>query len=152
MQMTPEMFKESGIPLAITVEGAFASAFGGKPIAIDSSLKSPIDTTNRIVAGKLSKIAVVGDGDFLQDQLSGGNKDNFFLASNLVDWLADDIGLASIRARDNESKPLDDVSEGTKNVVKGINLAFPPLLVVLVGVVRWRWRIAMRKRLETKGF
>lgn len=150
MQPAADQFKESGIPLCVTVEGAFPSAFGNKPVGADSSVRASIDTTNKLPTGKLSKIVVIGDGDFIQDQLAG-NKDNFLLASNLVDWLADDIGLASIRARDSGSKPLDEISEGAKNWVKGINLAVPPLLVVLVGMVRWRWRIAMRKRLETKG-
>jgi len=150
-QFTPEMFKESGIPLTVTVEGAFGSMFGSKPIGIDSSLKGSLDSTSRVYNGKLSKIAVVGDGDFLQDQLSGGNKDNFLLASNLVDWLADDIGLAAIRARDSGSKPLDEVTEGTKSWVKGVNLAIPPLLVILFGIVRWRFRVSTRKRLETRG-
>ena len=151
MQVTKEMFNESGIPLVVTVEGAFASAFGSKPIGNDTSFKSAIDTTNKIVAGKLSKIVVIGDGDFLQDQLSGGNRDNFLLASNLVDWLADDIGLAQIRSRDSGSKPLDEVSEGTKTWLKGLNLAFPPVIVIIIGVVRWRLRISMHKKLESRG-
>ncbi len=150
MQMTPDMFKESGIPLCVTVEGAFPSAYGNKPIVVDSSVASTVDTTHKLVTGKLSKIVVMGDGDFLQDQYSGGSRDNYLLASNLVDWLADDIGLASIRARDASSKPLEEISEGAKGWVKGINLVLPPLLVVFAGVIRWRWRIAMRKRLETK--
>ncbi len=150
-QVTSDMFKESGIPLVATVEGAFPSAFTNKPVGVDSSLRSTVDTTGRLFNGKLSKIVVVGDGDFLQDQYSGGNRDNFLLASNLVDWLADDIGLAAIRSRESGEKPLDEVSDSAKTVVKGIDLAIPPLLVILVGVVRWRWRISMRKRLETRG-
>ncbi|MBI3765599.1 MAG: hypothetical protein HY277_03740, partial [Ignavibacteriales bacterium] len=134
MQMTKDMFKESGIPLTVTVEGAFASAFASKPVGVDSTLKGSLDTTNRIPTGKLSKIVVVGDGDFLQDQLSGGNKDNFLLASNLVDWLADDIGLASIRARDSGSKPLDEVAEGTKAWVKELILLFLHCLLFLWGL------------------
>ncbi len=151
MQMTADMFKESGIPLVATIEGAFVSAFASKPVSVDSTLRGSVDTTNKIVSGKLSKMAVVGDGDFFQDQLSGGNKDNFLLASNIVDYLADDIGLAAIRARDSGTKPLDEVTEGTRSWVKGINLAMPPLLVLLVGIVRWRWRIGTRKRLESKA-
>jgi gliding-associated putative ABC transporter substrate-binding component GldG len=151
MPVTQEMFKESGIPLAVTVEGSFMSAFSSKPVVLDTTVRGSIDTTGRFVNGRASKIVVMGDGDFLQDQLSGGNRDNFIFASNLVDWLADDIGLASIRARDNNSKPLDEVGEGTKTLVKGVNLAVPPLLVILVGVVRWRLRITKRKRLESRG-
>jgi gliding-associated putative ABC transporter substrate-binding component GldG len=149
--VTADMFKESGIPLAVSVEGAFPSAFASKPIGIDSAVRGVVDTTKRLYSGRLSKIVVVGDGDFLQDQLSGGNKDNFLLATNMIDWLADDIGLAAIRSRETGTKPLDEVSESTKTWVKGINLVVPPLIVILVGVIRWRWRIASRKRLETRG-
>jgi gliding-associated putative ABC transporter substrate-binding component GldG len=149
--MTKDMFSESGIALAVTVEGSYTSAFRDKPVILDSTVRSTIDTTKRLITGKSSRIVVVGDGDFIQDQYSGGNKDNIIFASNIVDWLADDIGLASIRSRDTSPKPLAEVSEGTKSLVKGLNLAAPPLLVVVVGVLRWRWRVGMRKRLESKG-
>jgi ABC-type uncharacterized transport system involved in gliding motility auxiliary subunit len=149
--MTRDMFTESGISLAVTVEGSYTSAFRDKPVILDSTVRSTIDTTNRLITGKPSRIVVVGDGDFIQDQYSGGNKDNIIFASNIIDWLADDIGLASIRSRDTSPKPLAEVSEGTKSLVKGLNLAAPPLLVVVVGVLRWRWRVGMRKRLESKG-
>jgi hypothetical protein len=149
-KFTKEMFSESGIPLAVTLEGKFTSAFSSKSVTLDSATAG-MDTTNRLTTGVSSKIAVIGDGDFVQDQYFGGSKDNLVLASNLVDWLADDIGLASIRSRDTGPKPLNEVEEGTRGFVKGINLALPPLLVVLVGMMRWRWRVAMRKRLESKG-
>jgi ABC-type uncharacterized transport system involved in gliding motility auxiliary subunit len=145
------MFKESGIPLAVTVEGAFPSAFANTPVNIEQEMKASVDTANRRTTGMVSKVVVIGDGDFLQDQFSGGNKENFLLATNLVDWLADDIGLAAIRARETGSKPLDEVSELTRSWLKGINLGLPPLLVILVGLIRWRWRIATRKRLESRG-
>jgi gliding-associated putative ABC transporter substrate-binding component GldG len=148
---TPEQFKETGIPLAVAVEGAFPSAFANRPVGIDSIARGAIDTSGRLYNGKLSKIVVVGDGDFLQDQLSGGNKDNFLLATNIIDWLADDAGLSAIRSRETSTRPLDEVGEATKAWVKGINLVIPPFIVILIGVIRWRWRIATRKRLETRG-
>ena len=149
--MTKDMFTESGIPLAVSIEGSYASAFRDKPVVLDSAVRTSVDTSRRIVNSKPSRIAVIGDGDFIQDQYSGGNKDNIIFASNIIDWLADDIGLASIRSRETGSKPLAEVSEGTKSLVKGLNLAAPPLLVVVVGVLRWRWRVAMRRRLESRG-
>ncbi len=152
MQVTKEMFAESGIPLVVSVEGAFPSAFGNKPIYVDTSFKGTLDSANRQVIGKVSKIIVVGDGDFIQDQYSGGNRDNFFLASNFIDWLADDIGLAEIRSRESGNKPLEEVSEGTKTWAKVVNLGFPPLIVIIIGIIRWRIRIALRKRIETRGY
>jgi gliding-associated putative ABC transporter substrate-binding component GldG len=151
MQATKEMFSENGIPLAVTAEGSFASAYGNKPIGVDSSFHGSLDTTNRLVTSKLSKIIIVGDGEFIQDQFSGGNKDNFLFASNMIDWLADDIGLAAIRSRESGMKPLDEVSEGTKSWIKGINLTVPPFIIIIVGLVRWRLRIAKRKKLEARG-
>jgi gliding-associated putative ABC transporter substrate-binding component GldG len=150
MQPTADMFKESGIPLAVTLEGAFQSAYGSKPVGVDSAVAASVDTVNKVVSGKLSKIVVVGDGDFLQDQYSGGSKDNFLFASNIVDYLADDIGLASIRSRDSGVKPLDEVTDATRNWIKGINLAVPPLLVLFAGFARWRWRKGVRRRLESR--
>lgn len=149
-QMTPDQFTESGIPLAVTLEGIFTSHFSEKEVVLDSTVQSRIDTAGRLSKSVATKIAVVGDGDFCQDQYSGGNKDNIIFASNLIDWLADDIGLASIRSREAGAKPLEEVSEGAKSFVKGINLALPPMLVVLVGILRWRWRVAMRKKLESR--
>jgi len=113
-------------------------------------MMSPIDQSNKQNTSVDTKIAVIGDGDFIQDAYAGNNKDNLIFASNLIDWLADDIGLASIRSRETGAKPLDEVSEGTKSIVKYGNLLVPPILVVLVGVVRWRWRVSMRKRLESR--
>jgi gliding-associated putative ABC transporter substrate-binding component GldG len=151
MQVTKEMFKDNGIPLVVSLEGQFPSAFAETNPESDTSLTAPLDTGHKLTKGVSSRIVVAGDGDFVLDQLSGGNTDNFLLATNLVDWLADDIGLASIRSRQSGVKPLKEVDEGTRTLVKGINLAVPPLLVVLVGVVRWRWRASMRKRLEAQG-
>lgn len=147
---TEEMFKESHIPLAVTVEGSFKSAFQGKTLEPDSTGPS-LNTSGALSVSSPTKIVVVGDGDFMQDQFSGGNKDNIIFASNLVDYLADDIGLASIRSRETGAKPLDEVAEGTRSLVKGINLAVPPLLILLAGVLRWRWRVGMRKRLESQS-
>jgi hypothetical protein len=151
-EVTPDMFAESGIPLVATVEGSFVSAFGSRPVGADSSVRAVIDTTKKlIVSNRLTKIVVAGDGDFLQDQYSGGKSDNFVLASNLVDWLADDIGLSSIRARESGVKPLGEVSDNSRNLIKGLSLTLPPLLVILAGRLRWRWRAMARRRLELKG-
>lgn len=151
--VTREMFAEKGIPLVVTVEGSFVSPFASARVEIDSTVTLPIDTAGKVLASRsLAKIAVVGDGDFLQDQYSGGNPDNFLLAGNLVDWLADDIGLAQIRARNSGDRPLDEISDHSRDLLKGINLAVPPIAVILAGVIRWRWRVAVRKRMEARGY
>jgi gliding-associated putative ABC transporter substrate-binding component GldG len=150
-QMTDDMFKESGIPMAVSLEGDFTSAYENKQVQLDSSVSSSIDLSKKLTKSPNSKIIVVGDGDFVQDQYSGGNKDNVIFANNAIDYLADDIGLASIRSRDTSPKPLDEVSAGTRSLVKGIDMILPPVLIILLGLFRWRWRVGMRKRLESRA-
>lgn len=150
MEVTEEMFKESGIPLAVTLEGSFGSAFADRQVETDSTALA-IDLSGKVNKSVPTKIAVFGDGDFVQDAFLAGSRDNIILASNLVDWLADDIGLASIRSRETGPKPLDEVEEGTRTFVKYLNLVLPPVIVILFGVMRWRWRVAMRRRLESSG-
>jgi len=147
--MTRDKYKEKNIPLAITLQGTFTSLFKNKPVESDSTTPPQLNTASKVDASVDTKISVIGDGDFVQDQYAGGNKDNLIFATNLIDWLADDIGLATIRSRESGEKPLDEVSEGTRAMVKYGNLFVPPIIVILIGVARWRWRVGMRKRLES---
>lgn len=147
MQFTRDMFMESHLPLAATVHGRIKSMYAERPVVIDTSVPTSIDTSQRIRETANAKIAVVGDGNFIQ-RGTMGSRDNLVFAAALVDWLVDDIGLSSIRSRDIAAKPLDEVSEGTKTMVKSLNLAAPPLIVIAIGVIRWRMRAALRKRIQ----
>ncbi len=146
-QFTADLFKEQFIPLAVTLEGSFKSLYADKQVALDSIGQQNISLSQKLNTSVPTKIAVVGDGDFIQDSYAG-TKDNLIFANNLVDWLADDVGLTSIRTKDVAVKPLDEVSDGTRTFVKSLNLAAPPLLIIIVGIVRWRLRVARRKRIE----
>ena len=132
---TPAEFTESGIPMAVIVHGAFRSYFEGKQPAA-AATQSP-DT----------RIIVVGDGDFMQDQFLG-NKGNLLLFENIVDYLADDAGLITIRSKDVAEPPLEVVSDGTKNLLKYGDLFVPPLFVIGYGLFRWRRRVAIKRSLE----
>jgi gliding-associated putative ABC transporter substrate-binding component GldG len=137
-QYQPTDWNERSLALAATVTGSFPSAFEGTPLA-PATLRSP---TTRIV--------VVGDGDFMKDEMAGsrGNA-NFF--SNIVDYLADDAGLITIRSKNLAQPPLDVLEDGTKQAVKAANLLLPPLLVVGYGLYRWRRRMAIKRALEAGG-
>ncbi|HTP12883.1 MAG TPA: Gldg family protein [Bacteroidota bacterium] len=130
-------FGESGIPLAVTVQGSFKSAFVGKqPAAV-------------LTQSPETRIVVVGDGDFMKDQFLG-NKGNLTLFENIVDYLADDAGLITIRSKDVVQPPLEVVSDGTKKMLKYGDLFVPPLAVVAYGIFRWRRRVAVKRTLDTK--
>jgi gliding-associated putative ABC transporter substrate-binding component GldG len=131
----PTDFQESGIPMAVVVHGKFKSYFTGKQ-PVPALTESPE-----------TRIIVVGDGDFMQDQFLG-NKDNITLFENIVDYLADDAGLITIRSKDVAEPPLEVVSDGTKSLLKYGDLLLPPLLVIGYGLFRWRRRVAIKRSLE----
>jgi ABC-type uncharacterized transport system involved in gliding motility auxiliary subunit len=121
--------------MAVVVHGKFKSYFTGKQPA-PALTESPE-----------TRIIVVGDGDFMQDQFLG-NKDNITLFENIVDYLADDAGLITIRSKDVAEPPLEVVSDGTKSLLKYGDLLLPPLLVIGYGLFRWRRRVAIKRSLE----
>jgi gliding-associated putative ABC transporter substrate-binding component GldG len=129
---------EDGIPLATIVEGSFKSYFVGKqPVAA-------------IAASPDTRIIVVGDGDFMKDEMLG-NRGNLTFFANIIDYLADDAGLITIRSKNVATPPLDQISDGTKRLLKYTNLIGPPLLIVAYGLFRWRRRIAFRKAMEAQS-
>ena len=132
----PTDYTESGIPVAAVVKGSFSSYFEGKP-----------RTPQRTVSPE-TRIVVVGDGDFMRDDMAGSrNNATFFV--NIVDYLADDAGLITIRSKNIAQPPLDQVEDGTKQIIKYANLLLPPFLIIGYGLMRWRRRVSMKRSLET---
>ena len=139
-------FNENNIPLAVIVSGQFKSAFADRPVPADTSAGSASPTATPLKSGPDSRIVVVGDGDFARDQYLG-NRDNLSLFANAIDYLVDDAGLITIRSKDVSLPPLEQVSDGTKKVVKYGNLLLPPALVLGYGLFRWRVRKIRKKAL-----
>ncbi len=136
-RLTPADLSESGIPMAVAVEGSFKSAFVGKqPAAL-------------LTESPETRIVVVGDGDVMKDQFLG-NKGNLLLFENIVDYLADDAGLITIRSKNVVQPPLEVVSDGTKKMLKYGDLLVPPLAVVAYGLFRWRRRVAFKRTMESQ--
>jgi ABC-type uncharacterized transport system involved in gliding motility auxiliary subunit len=134
---TAEELAEANIPMAATVSGSFKSYFEGKSL-VPQVTKSPE-----------TRIIVVGDGDFMKDDFAG-NRANLTFFVNIVDYLADDAGLITIRSKNVAMPPLDQVSDGVKRVLKYGNLVLPPLLVIGYGLVRWRRRVAFKRSMESQ--
>jgi ABC-type uncharacterized transport system involved in gliding motility auxiliary subunit len=136
-----EDFPEQNIPLAATVVGSFYSYYNTHPVPDSGVAGLPP------FAGKspMSRMVVVGDSDFMRDR-SARNPENIAFFLNIVDWLAQDEGLVSIRSRESTSRPLvSNISDGARWRYKYTNILLPPLVVVLAGVVRWRMRRAKRQ-------
>lgn len=143
-QYKREDFNEKGIPLAALTYGQFKSLYAGKEAPKDTSAGSIPPGGNTLQMSPANRIVLVGDGDFARDQYLG-NRDNLTFFANIVDYLVDDAGLITIRSKDVSMPPLEQVSDGTKKVVKYGNLIVPPLIVLGYGLFRWRVRKARKK-------
>jgi len=107
-----------------------------------------------ILEGKLagnanSKIIIVTDGDFAVNGAQAGNQlpqDNVNLLVNSVDWLSDDTGLIDLRTKEVTSRPIRELPEGTRTLLKWLNFILPIVLVISYGLIRMQ--INRNKRIK----
>ncbi len=122
---TPDLVKDAGTKsLLVTVSGALKS-FSGEGTAQNG------------------RVLVAGGSAFLTDQFM--SQTNQALALNLIDWLVLDEALLSMRARGLAAAPLAELSDGTRGMVKYINIVGLPFAFIAFGLVRWRVREKRRR-------
>lgn len=128
-------FNQKHIPLAATVSGKFKSPFSSKPDTVNYSgaFLNEANTDN-------GKLIVVGDADFIKDNMASPDNMSFFL--NTVDWLIDENGLISIRSKNIDVKMLnkDILSEdaiGTRSLLKFLNVFLAPIILIVFGLLRY---------------
>jgi len=106
------------------------------------------------IAGTVStKMVVITDGDFVvngpRGQAQQLQPDNVSLMVNGIDWLSDDTGLIELRTRSITSRPIKEMEDSTKMVLKYLNFLLPIILVILYGLFSYQASRNRRvKRLE----
>lgn len=137
-------FNRSNIPVAAALTGVFRSAFAGID-SVDVPLKQ----------SKQTAIVVFGDADFVVNgegqRRQGLPGDNISLMVNSVDWLADDTGLIALRTKGVTSRPLVNLEDGTKALIKYFNVFFPIAMVLGYGFYRYQRRKVRRRRWMEEG-
>jgi gliding-associated putative ABC transporter substrate-binding component GldG len=99
------------------------------------------------------RIVVFSDGDFPvngtgqeQHQIQ---PDNASLLVNSIDWLSDDTGLIALRTKGIMSRPLDQIDDSKKTLLKFLNFLLPILLIIGFGIYRIQHNRVLRiKRME----
>ena len=91
-----------------------------------------------------TRLVVIGDGDFINESIVPARGSNAQFGLNLVDWLAKDEALLTIRSKSIAPRTLRDVSEGMRPVIKYSTMFGPLLIVVLFGLERLRRRRARK--------
>jgi gliding-associated putative ABC transporter substrate-binding component GldG len=136
-----EDFNQSGLILAAALQGRFSSYFAHKEMPNPPAGTDSPEST--LYSSPLTRFVVVGDADLVTDQnIKGTDNLTFFL--NVADWLSQDEALIAIRSKQVASRPLKEITPGTKRLVKYGNTLGLPLLVILFGVVRWQ--VKQRKK------
>jgi hypothetical protein len=137
---------EALVPLGAVVEGSFRSAFAdARDPSIRELLPQATGGAGFVARSPQTRIAVVGDGDFVLDSKFHG-QDNTAFGVNMVDWLLGDTLLTTIRTRDVAPQPLMEVSEETKTFAKYFSFAAPPGIVVATGLLWMAVKAARRRR------
>ena len=91
------------------------------------------------------RIVVMGDSDWLT--LADRFPENLGLGLNLIDWLAEEDALASIRSKLVSTRQLTFDSSTHRNLVQYANIVGVPLGFVLIGLIRFarRRNVGMRE-------
>ena len=92
------------------------------------------------LAGNItSRMVVIGDGDFaINENGQQMNPDNINLLVNSIDWLSDDTGLIELRTKGVSSRPIKQMEDGTRSMIKWLNFLLPILLVLIYGIIRYQ--------------
>ncbi|MDO8668044.1 MAG: GldG family protein [bacterium] len=104
--------------LAIAATGSFASAFN-----------QPSTGAGRLI--------LVGDSDFINDNFLRNYPDNLVFFQNVVDSLALGDDLISIRSKGITERPIKEISESIKAMVRYANIFGITAVVILFGLARY---------------
>lgn len=83
------------------------------------------------------RLIVTGDSGWLSDDVVGGAQENLAVILNLVDWLAQEDALATIRSKIITSRELLFSPSSHRNTVQYANIAGVPLFFVVIGLYRF---------------
>ncbi len=168
LQPDLELFPELGFmigtdqksfPLAVLVEGSFESFFLGKdaPFEIEAGgeVAAEGETAEAEAIGLIeqspgnTRLIVLGSSEFINDnvyQISmnfGGDRfaSNLQLFANAIDWLTEDLSLASIRSRGSAARILPPIPDEQQNQWVLMNYVVALVGLVLIGVF---WQMQRR--------
>jgi ABC-type uncharacterized transport system involved in gliding motility auxiliary subunit len=98
--------------------------------------------------GGAYRLVVVGDSEWITNVVANRAQGNLFLATNLVDWLAQEDALAAVRSKIVTSRQLLFPSTARKNLVQYANILGLPLVFILIGL----WRYVRRRSLSLREY
>ena len=160
--LNPDMadFKYQYVPVAVSMEGAFASAYAHRMVPEGVTGDGlPVTEKDIIKKGKKTRQVVIGSGSVLLNELqknqalpmgydrySGMQFSNRDFVTNAVLWLTDSEGLISLREKSVALRLLNDKrAHDERTKVQLISTISPVAILALIGGVVW---IIRKRRYE----
>ncbi|MDO9578318.1 MAG: GldG family protein [Candidatus Cloacimonadales bacterium] len=112
---------------------------------LTSYFNSGMGKADALTASSNSRILLVTDSDFIKDGAGAGAQGNLEFTMNAVDYMVSESALIEIRSREVDYKPLKEISSGAKKVVRWLNILLPSILLILLGIIRYRQELQRRK-------
>jgi gliding-associated putative ABC transporter substrate-binding component GldG len=107
-------------------------------------------------SGKTARLIVFGDGDFpvngIGEQAMQLSQDNVNLFANSVDWLGDDTGLIELRTKGIMLRPLTQIDDSTKVMLKWMNFLLPIFIIIIYGIFRMQRNKNIRMKRMEEGY
>lgn len=108
-------------------------------VDLSPAVKYDFKPSEKSIIGALNvddrKVALIADTDFIKDKFMVNNQQNLLLALNLVEYFSQDQSLLAIRSKDLNSNPLSPIEDGTKQLIKIVNIAFPVVLLIATSLI-----------------
>jgi gliding-associated putative ABC transporter substrate-binding component GldG len=124
----------------------------------ESDFTEPGQVVAAVFEGKLSgsnpsRLVLVSNGNFAVNgegqrpqQLQA---DNVSLMANSIDWLTDETGLIDLRTKEVTSRPIEQLTDSKKTLIRWLNFMLPLVLIIIFGILWYqRKRIIRKKRME----
>jgi len=110
----------------------------------------------RLAGSGRSRMVLIADGDFPingpPQQARRLQPDNINLLVNSIDWLTDDTGLIDLRTKGASVRPIRQLQDSTKTLLKYANFLLPVLLAVGYGVYRSQRSRVLRYKRQSENF
>jgi len=97
---------------------------------------------------KVFRIIVASDATWIDDGMIRQYREHLPIAVNWIDWLTQDDALAGIRAKGVTIRPLVFDSPTHRNLVQYSNVAGAPIIIAILGLIRY----LMRRRITRKVY
>ena len=99
-----------------------------------------------VQGNEAARLVVFSDGDFFVSDQNNVSPDNINLLVNTVEWLCDKSGLSELRTKGVVYRPIEEMEDGKRTVIKYTNFFLPLILVGAVGI--WRSQRNRNKRMR----